>query len=145
MASIPEQLGQFPTSARSRSFNGCWFPSFDQPSNNSLHTQQNLQREVGSEKGLQRKQTEKPTEKRRPSQQLVLTKVHSLDNVPTIIEHTSNVLSVHSACKMRITVMFPVATWCTYSLKKKIREKSTQLEQSEISCSDNNQTFLEKL
>ncbi len=55
-----------------------------------------------------------------PSQQLVLSKVHPLDDVPTVIKHTTNVLCVHSTREVWITVMPPVSTCCANSLQTKI-------------------------
>ena len=52
------------------------------------------------------------------SQELVLSQVHTLDDVATIVEHAPDVLGVDRASEMRITVMSWIAGRA-YSLEEK--------------------------
>lgn len=51
-----------------------------------------------------------------PSQQFVLTEVHPLDNVPTIIKNPSNIFRIHCTREVRVTVVPPIPARCTDSL-----------------------------
>lgn len=52
------------------------------------------------------------------SQQLVLAKMHSLNYVSAIVEHSFYILRIDGARKMWITVMFSVSARRAYTLKK---------------------------
>jgi len=43
--------------------------------------------------------------------------MHPLYDVPAVVEHPPNVLSVYSTCEVRITVVLPVPTRCTDALQ----------------------------
>jgi hypothetical protein len=51
--------------------------------------------------------------------QLVLTQMHALDNVATIVEDTSYVLRVDSTREMRVAVVPVISGSCCYFLHKK--------------------------
>lgn len=53
------------------------------------------------------------------SQELILTQVHPLNDVPTIVKHSLDVLRIDGACKVRITIVLAVTARCAYTLKKK--------------------------
>lgn len=46
--------------------------------------------------------------------------MHALYNVPTIIEHASNIFRVHSTSEMRITIMLSFSCCRTNPLQKKV-------------------------
>lgn len=43
------------------------------------------------------------------SQEFILPQVHSLDDVPTVVKYPADIFRVHSARKMRVTVMASVS------------------------------------
>lgn len=49
-------------------------------------------------------------------EQLVLTEVHALDDVAAVVEHTADVLSVHSAGKVWVAIVAPISTSSADSL-----------------------------
>ena len=54
-------------------------------------------------------------------QELIFLKMHSLNDVPTRVEHAANVFSVDSCCEMWIAEMPSVARLVGYSLKGRSR------------------------
>ncbi len=52
------------------------------------------------------------------SQEFVLPQVHSLDDVSAVVEDTADVFRVHCTCKMGVTVVTAVSTFCTDPLRK---------------------------
>lgn len=57
------------------------------------------------------------------SQELVLAQVHPLNDVPTIVKHSLDVLRIDGACKVRITIVLAVAAGCAYTLQA-VRSKN---------------------
>lgn len=51
------------------------------------------------------------------SQELVLAQVHPLNDVPTIVKHSLDVLRIDGTCKVRITIVLAVAARCAYTLQ----------------------------
>lgn len=51
------------------------------------------------------------------SQELVLAQVHPLNDVPTIVKYSLDVLSIDGACKVRITIVLTVSAGCAYTLQ----------------------------
>lgn len=49
-------------------------------------------------------------------EQLILTKVHALNDVMAVVEHTANVLGVHSASEVGVAVVVPISTSSADSL-----------------------------
>lgn len=54
------------------------------------------------------------------SQELILTQVHPLNDVPAIVEHSFDILRVNGARKVRVTVVLAVTARRTYALKKQV-------------------------
>ena len=52
------------------------------------------------------------------SQQFVLSKVHSLDDVPAIVKDTPDVFCIYSTCEMGVTVVPTLSTRCANFLEK---------------------------
>lgn len=57
------------------------------------------------------------------SQELVLAQVHPLNDVPTIVKHSLDVLRIDGTCKVRITIVLAVAARCAYTLQNNPIEK----------------------
>ena len=53
-----------------------------------------------------------------PSQKFILSEVHPLYYVPAVIEHSTDVFSVHGTCEVRIAIMLSITACCTYPLQK---------------------------
>lgn len=54
-----------------------------------------------------------------PSQQLILSKVHPLYYISTVIEHSTYVLCINSTGEVWVAVMSAIPACCTYPLEKK--------------------------
>lgn len=52
----------------------------------------------------------------RRSKEFVLSEMHPLNDVATVVEYTSDIFSVYCTSEMRITIVAVVSTGCTYSL-----------------------------
>lgn len=61
------------------------------------------------------------------SQELVLTQVHPLNNVPTIVEHSFDIFRIDGACEVRVTVVLTVAARRAYTLKRKTSGYSAKM------------------
>lgn len=72
---------------------------------------------------------------KRTSQELVLAKVHPLDDVSTVVEYAADVLRVHSTGKVRVAVMLAISTGRADALYREPVTKehlsSVQLEDTE--------------
>ena len=60
------------------------------------------------------------------SQQLVLSEVHPLDYIPTIVEDPPDVFCVYCTCEVGVAIVSPVATCRADTLE----EKQTIIKQS---------------
>ena len=52
------------------------------------------------------------------SQEFILSQMHALNDVPTVIKYTPYIFSVNSTGKVRITIMFAVSTSSADTLEK---------------------------
>lgn len=57
------------------------------------------------------------------SQELVLAEMHSLDNVSAVVEDTANVLCVHCAREVWITIVATIATCCADPLRRLMKRQ----------------------
>ena len=51
------------------------------------------------------------------SQELVLTEMHPLDDIPAVVEDAAYVLSVHGTGEMRVAVMAAISAGCANPLR----------------------------
>lgn len=69
-------------------------------------------------------------------EQFILSQMHTLYNITTVIKYTSNVLSINCTREMRITIMLAFTSSCTDPLhmKKQMKnqKKSGHKEQSRV-------------